>query len=306
MKAAHSALSSMLVAIVLLAPAAMRAPVATAEGQEATVLGAEALTVRACPELSCDEIGTIQMGDTVVLTGEAEDGFAPVKGNGVEGWAYALYLFSEDDDYLIQGGVAGCNRVALIFNAGIGEEPSKRILDTLTTTETPATLFAMGWWAEAYPDYLQAMADAGVAIGSHGDTQTLLTTVDDESVVAEVQESAAAIEDVIDEEPEHLFTPYATDTDPRVGRIIAEQGYLPIRWTVAAADYNDDDTEEDVYDRVMSGVEDGAIVELHLDGPATEQSTALALPRIIADLEAQGYTLVTVPELLLPCGASAE
>ena len=300
------ALSAMLVAIVLAAPAAAQSPVAAAQDQEATVLAAEALTLRSCPEVTCDEVGTIPMGETVVLTGDTEDGFAPVEWNGEEGWAYALYLFPEDDDFLVQGGVAGCNRVALIFNAGIGEEPSESILDTLTTTETPATLFAMGWWAEAYPDYLEAMAEAGVVIGSHGNTQTLLTTLDDEGVAAEVQESAAAIEEVIGEEPEHLFTPYATDIDPRVGRIIAEEGYLPIRWTAAAADYNDDDTEEEVYERVMSGIEDGAIVELHLDGPATEQSTALALPRIIADIEAEGYTLVTVPELLLPCGASAE
>ena len=64
---------------------------------------------------------------------------------------------------------------------------------------------------------------------------------------------------------------------------------------------NIDDTADEVYNRVMARVHDGAIVELHLDGPATDQSTALALPSIIHDLEARGYRLVTVPEILLPC-----
>ena len=105
MKPTHSVLCSLLVAIALLAPASLNAPVAAAADQEATVLGADALTLRSCPELSCDDIGTIPMGDTVVLTGDTKDGFAPVEWNGVKGWAYALYLFPEDDDYLVQGGV---------------------------------------------------------------------------------------------------------------------------------------------------------------------------------------------------------
>ena len=47
----------------------------------------------------------------------------------------------------------------------------------------------------------------------------------------------------------------------------------------------------------------GAIVEFHLDGPATEWSTAVALPGIIDGLRSQGYDLVTVADLAKPCPA---
>lgn len=54
---------------------------------------------------------------------------------------------------------------------------------------------------------------------------------------------------------------------------------------------------------MLEGVTDGGIIEFHLDGPAMERSTAAALPGIVAELKARGHTLVTVPEIVLPCPA---
>jgi uncharacterized protein YraI len=78
-----------------------------------------------------------------------------------------------------------------------------------------------------------------------------------------------------------------------------------VGWNLAAADYGTGVTEQYVYNRIMNGVYPGAIVEFHLDGPSTEQSTARALPRIVNDLRSRGYELVTVPEMMVPCGPTA-
>lgn len=282
------------------------APVASAQSPAAapavTVIGTDTLHLRDCPATTCRVVGSASLGTELTITGEAVDGFRPVEWHGRTGWAYELFLAMGSDIDLVRAGVAGCDRVALIFNAGIGETPSETILETLIDSQAPATLFAMGWWAEEYPEYLTQLAtEANVVVGTHGNTQTLLTDASDGEIAAEVSDSAAAIEAVLGYPPARYYTPYATDSDPRVQRVIAEQGYLPVGWTAAGADYTDSDTAEGVYDRVMADVEDGAIIELHLDGPSTDESTALALPTIIRDLEAQGYTLVTVPEILLPC-----
>lgn len=294
----------MLVVLLVASPAlSLASPaIASDDGAGTVVLGTRALNIRDCPDLSCRQLASAPFGSEVTVVGDAINGFSPVEWHDHAGWAYDLFLFGDSEDRLVQRGVPGCNRVALIFNAGIGERPSNAILDTLIETSTPATLFAMGWWAEAYPDYLRAMDDAGIVIGSHGDTQTFLTDASDDAVRAEVRGSADRIESVIGRAPLRYFTPYASDSDERVRRIIASEGFLPVGWTVSAGDFHNDDTEQGVYDRVMAGVTDGAIIELHLDGPATSVSTALALPRIIADLEAEGYELVTIPEIILPCG----
>jgi peptidoglycan/xylan/chitin deacetylase (PgdA/CDA1 family) len=290
-----------LVALAILAPATAAQPAAPMVTM--TVVGTDTLNLRVCPETACDSVAKLPLGAEVRVTGEAVDGFVPAEWQGEIGWLYRTFLADHHQVDLVRRGVPGCNRVALIFNAGIGEQPSQTILDTLVASQAPVTLFAMGWWAETYPDYLlQMAAEANVVVGSHGDTPTMLTDASDEQIAAEVHDSADAIEAVLGYAPIRYYTPYATDSDARVQRVIAAVGYLPVGWTAAGADYHDDDTAQEVYDRVMTGATDGAIIELHLDGPATEQSTATALPTIIRDLEARGYELVTVPEILLPCG----
>ena len=79
---------------------------------------------------------------------------------------------------------------------------------------------------------------------------------------------------------------------------------LPVAWDVPADDWRDDITPEYVYDRVVPNVEDGSIVEFHLDGPASAASTAVAIPWIVDDLRARGFQFVTIQDMAQPCGAA--
>lgn len=267
----------------------------------ATVSGTDAVNIRSCPSLDCDVVGIAPLGSDVVVTGEEQDGWAPVSWGTVQGFAFALYVGSDPEaPWLVQGDPA-CNQVALIFNIGIGWAPSTSVIDTLVETGVDATMFPMGWWAEAYPEYLTTLAEAGFVIGTHGDQQLLLTTLGDGAITTDVAGSVTTIESVIGREIDPWVTPYAADTDDRVRRLVAGMGLMPVGWTVAAADYGPDATVDSVYTRVMSGIGPGAIVEMHLDGPATDISTAIALPLIIRDIQAQGYDLVSIPELAEPC-----
>lgn len=269
---------------------------------DAVVVGTPSLEIRACPEPACAVAAKAPLGSGIDLTGEPRAGMTPVSLGRVRGWAPDVFL-AEDPaapPFLAEG-APGCNRVALIFNVGVGYPPATSILDTLEDTETPATMFVMGWWAEREPEALRRMVDLGFPIASHGYAATELTDLSDDAVGDDVREAAAAIERAIGEPPAPYFTPYAAAIDDRVRAIVASQGVLPVGWEVPAADYGEDATEAGVYDRVMDNVYDGAIVELHLDGPASVESTGHALPRLIHDLRAQGFRFVTIPDMLAPC-----
>lgn len=267
----------------------------------ATVSGTDAVNIRSCASLDCEVVGIAPLGSPVDVIGDEQDGWVPVSWGNVQGYAYSLYVGSGTEaPWLLQGDPA-CNQVALIFNIGIGNAPSASVIDTLLAEDVDATMFPMGWWAGAYPEYLKTLDEAGFVIGTHGGEQVLLTTLDDGAITADVASSVTAIEAIIGRGIDPWMTPYAADTDERVRRLVAEMGLMPVGWTIAAADYGPEATADGVYAQVMSGITPGAIVELHLDGPATEVSTALALPLIIRDLRAQGYDLVTIPELAQPC-----
>lgn len=187
-------------------------------------------------------------------------------------------------------GVAGCQRVALIFNIGSGFENRTQILDALKADGVPATLFPMGWWAEENPDLLRNMAADGFPIGSHGDQSIELTTLSDDTVLQDIRNAEATLERSIGQPILRYFTPYAAATDDRVHGLINRAGYTAVGWEVPAADWDYGVTADEVLAKVLPNIYDGAIVELHLDAPASAQSTEIALPQIIEQLRAEGVS----------------
>jgi len=268
----------------------------------ATVVSTPALAIRDCPRIDCKVVADASLGTSVDVTGEAADGYLPIRYRDTPGWAQELFLATdlEHVPYLEQG-EAGCERVALIFNIGVGWEPDTGILDTLSETETPATMFAMGWWADQHPSILERMVEDDYQIGSHGYEAIELTERPDGEVIQDVRDASTAIEHATEASPAPYFTAFAAATNERVRALVAEEGYLPVSATLLTADWKEDATEDMVYDRIMDGVEDGTIVELHLDAPASAESTGRALPRVITDLRALGYRFVSIPEMAEPC-----
>lgn len=268
----------------------------------AEIISAQRVNLRTCPGLDCEVRSELALGERVTITGEMVDGFVPVSAAGGDGWIWNLYVTNPGGETPeLRKGDPGCQRVALIFNIGIGGEVRLPVLEHLKEEQVPATLFPMGWWVDENPELFKRMAELGFDVGSHGNVQGELTLRDDDEISADVRTSFATIERVIEEEPEPYFTPYAADIDERVRKLVAEQGYLPVGWDVPAADYGEGVTATDVYERVVPNVYDGAIIEFHLDGPATAQSTEIALPRIVDELRAQGYHFVTISEMAAPC-----
>lgn len=294
--------------IVAQAGYAVAAPTLAQDGsfrEPGVILGTTGLHIRACPDPSCASEGLAQLEDPVIVTGPEEDGYLPVEWAGKAGWAWHLYVATESRGIpYLERGTPGCQRVAIIFNLGIGEPMQLHPLLWLKQEKVPATVFPMGWWALAFPDDMRTIAMLGFPIGSHGDVRLNLTGFSDAEVVTDVRDSLTHIRQVTGQAPAAYFTPYAADIDERVREIIAREGMLPVAWDVPADDWDVDVTAEHVYDRVMPNVVDGSIIEMHLDGPASAKSTAVALPWIVRDLKARGFQFVTIQDMAQPCAAA--
>ena len=268
------------------------------------VVGTTGLNIRECPKASCKSLGLAQLRDDIIVTGEAQDGFLPVDWEGKAGWAWQLYVAtpSRGTPYLLRG-TPGCNRVAFLFNIGIGYELQMQALEWLEANDVPATVFPMGWWAQQFPEDMKEIQELGFLIGTHGDTRGNLPQYSDAEVLQDLKDSETHIEQVTGEEIGAYFTPYAADMDERVRSLVAAEGFLPVAWDVSAADYGPDIDADYVFERVAPNVVDGTIVEFHLDGPASAQSTAIALPWLVENLRNKGFTFVTIQDMAQPCGA---
>jgi peptidoglycan/xylan/chitin deacetylase (PgdA/CDA1 family) len=278
----------------------------TAIPEAGVVVGTTGLNIRECPDVSCGSRGLAQLEDPIIVTGPEEDGYLPVQWAGKSGWAWHLYVATPSRGTpFLEKGTPGCKRVALIVNIGIGEPLQTHPLLWLKAEGVPATLFPMGWWALAFPDDMRTIAMLGFPIGTHGDVRLNLTGFSDDEVITDLRDSATHIREVIGKDPVPYFTAYAADMDERVRGLVASEGYLPVAWDVPADDWGEDISAEYVFKRVVPNVEDGSIVEFHLDGPSSKEATAVAIPRIVEALRDQGYHFVTIQDMAQPCPAGA-
>lgn len=201
----------------------------------------------------------------------------------------------------VVAGAPGCQRVALLFNVGVGAEPATGMLSTLGSYGVPATFFVMGWLAEQSPWVVQEIAAWGHPVGSHGYLPPELTVRSDEDVAWDLGAAAGALAAALGYPPIPWFTPFAGASDDRVRSIAAGQGLTTVGWGVYSNDWSPEATADSIYSRVAGGIYDGAIVELHYDAQRSIDGTGVALPWIIEDLSAQGYRFVTVPEMTGGC-----
>src|SRR4051794_27581053 len=79
--------------------------------------------------------------------------------------------------------------------------------------------------------------------------------------------------------------------------LMTQRGMAMILWSIDSEDYTRPGVDQ-IVANVMNNAAPGAIVLMH-DGGGDRSQTALAVPKIVHRLRAQGYKFVTVPELLL-------
>ncbi|RPF23343.1 polysaccharide deacetylase family protein [Myceligenerans xiligouense] len=176
--------------------------------------------------------------------------------------------------------------VALTFDDGPVED-TRRLLRILAAKDAPATFFLVGDNAAKRPDIVRAVADGGHLLANHSWAHPQLTTLDDADVRDELRRTQDAIAEATGFTPFLLRPPYG-DVDGRVRSLATRTGLDVVLWSVDTEDWSARDAEE-TRRRVRAQVAPGSNVLMHDIHP----STVDAVPKIIDDLRAEGYVLVT-------------
>jgi len=186
--------------------------------------------------------------------------------------------------------------VSLTFDADSAAEPVPVILDALKQYDVRATFFVLGWWAERHPDLVRRMVAEGHEIGNHSNTHPDFRELTREQIVEELAAAEAIMQEIAGLTTKPYFRPPYSYRNELVRQVCAEEGYLTVLWTVDAFDWKRDATQETILQEILENVMPGAIIVQH----AGDENSAAALPRIIEELRAQGYELVTLSEVLAP------
>ena len=193
--------------------------------------------------------------------------------------------------------------VALTFDAGANADAVTSILATLRREHVPATFFLTGDFVRAFPAAARAIAAAGHRIGDHTITHPHLSRLSDTAVRDEIVGGAQQITAVTGARPAPLFRfPYG-DASARTIALANQAGYVPVRWTVDTLGWEGTSghiSATVVTARVLAALQPGEIVLMHVGSNPDDHSTldADALPRVISELRAHGYTFVTLDMLV--------
>jgi len=191
------------------------------------------------------------------------------------------------------------------------------IVNYLREHQVKATFFAGGKWMRSHPEKtMQLMADPLFEIGNHAWTHGNLRILKEEKIREQILRTQTQYEllrnslsektGVRNLDPEEMRKipsairvfrfPYGT-CSPEALRILAEYGLPAIQWDVVSGDAAKNQTAQGICRIVLSQTRPGSVIICHANGRG--HGTALSLQTFIPKLREQGYSFVTVSELLV-------
>jgi peptidoglycan/xylan/chitin deacetylase (PgdA/CDA1 family) len=189
--------------------------------------------------------------------------------------------------------------IALTFDDGPSKYTSQ-ILDILERYDVRATFCVLGNLVNARSDVVQRAADLGNQVIGHSWNHSNLSKLSADEIRAQLSETNNIIESVTGIAPSIFRPPYGAYNNT-VKDISRELGLAILYWSVDTLDWKTRNADA-IFNAVMKDVSDRAII-LHHD---LYGSTAEAMERVIPELIAQGYQLVTTSELLLQSNDTLE
>lgn len=185
-------------------------------------------------------------------------------------------------------------QVALTFDDGPNSASTPLLLDVLKQNGVKATFFVTGSEAHKYPDLVRRMVKEGHDVGNHTWNHINLTTVTPENARQEITNTEKELDAILGSHS-NLFRSPGGKVSESTKKILDEMGYKDVFWTVDPKDYLDTPAG-DIVETVLHKTQPGGVILLHFGGAS--KNTIAALPDIVSELKEQGYTLVTVSQLL--------
>ena len=204
------------------------------------------------------------------------------------------YYFNEDGSYNPEKKKP---MLALTFDDGPGQY-TDALLDCLEENNAHATFFMLGQNVSSYPDTVKRMLEIGCELGNHSWDHLNMYELGLDQVSKEFSDTDNALIAACGQASTVARAPYGNGNQD----IFDTVGKPFFMWSLDTMDWSLLNEEAD-YNSVMNGdLTDGSIILMH---DIHEPSVKAAI-RLIPDLIAQGYKLVTVSELAQAKGVTLQ
>lgn len=184
------------------------------------------------------------------------------------------------------------NVIALTFDAAWGDEDTPTLIEILGRYNIRATFFVVGEWVDRCEKSVKALHEAGHEIMNHSDSHPHMPALSRSQMIDELERCNDKIEAVTGIRPTLHRAPYGDYSNESL-EAAESIGMMTVQWDVDSLDWKDLSASE-ITQRVTSKAKSGSIVLFHNAALHTPE----ALPTIIESLQTQGYSFITVSEML--------
>ena len=198
---------------------------------------------------------------------------------------------TEKDEELYKKAQAEKNKkvVALTFDDGPDGNTTPQALDILAKYKIKATFFVQGKNIAGNEAILKRMQSEGHEVGNHSWNHPILTKLSLEDAKKQLTDTEDAITKVLGKSSKLMRPPYGAISDD----IRNSLDLRFIMWDVDSLDWKSKN-EVAILTEIQHQTSDGAIILMH----DIHQPSVNSLPKVIEYLQGQGYSFVTVSELL--------
>lgn len=179
--------------------------------------------------------------------------------------------------------------IALTFDDGPHPNTTPLVLETLKKYNAKATFFMLGNMVSKYPDLAKQVYEEGHELGNHTMNHLNLTKLTKDEIYYEYNSTEQAIIQATGH-PSTAFRPPYGSTNDLVKAVIPKTFH---RWTVDTMDWKDRNSDQ-LIANIKKDAHPNAIVLMHDIHP----STAEGLDAVLQYLQSEGYTFVTLSELV--------
>ncbi len=196
---------------------------------------------------------------------------------------------------LVRGVDVGSRKLtAFSFDDGPWPGATKQIMTKFEARGARATFFVIGKMVNEYPEITKDIVGRGHAIGNH----TMTHSYDPVRIASEVAATNKLLADLTGVAPVIFRSPGLTKDD-RIQSELAARGMCNIFTTAILGDVDlPRPSPADLCSRFAANLHPGQITLLH-DGGGDHQATVDAVDCMLDVAVRRGYTLLTVPELLV-------
>jgi len=183
-------------------------------------------------------------------------------------------------------------KIAITFDASWPKDNTDEIIEILDKYNVKATFFLVGTWVDHNPEKLKILHEKGHEIGNHTNTHPDMNSISRSELLKEIEALDSKIKKITGQGTTLFRCPSGVYNDLIIETVESTNRYC-IQWDVDSIDWKAQG-EEIEFNRVVKKTKPGSIILFHNDGRYTTKT----LPRIIEYFKKEGYSMVTVSELI--------